>query len=81
MSPKSTRPAKHAVSANATLPADIELTPERCEYMAADKVRVTLKTDAGDPVTYTLTPKMLVKSINLSVALINNYATKIDIEF
>jgi hypothetical protein len=33
---------------NATLTADIELTPERCEYVGADEVLVSLKTKTGD---------------------------------
>jgi hypothetical protein len=70
MSTKSTRPVKHAP--NATLPADIELKPESCEYIGADQVRVILKTNTGDHVSYTMTTAMLVKSVNLSVALINN---------
>ena len=56
----------------ATPAADQELTPERCEYIGADEVRVILKTKTGDAVSYTLTTAMLIKSVNLSVALINN---------
>ena len=59
------------------LPTDIRLTPERCEYVAADRVRVTLKTDAGDPVTYTLSTAALMRMTNMSVELINNFTAKV----
>jgi len=49
-----------------------ELTPVSCEYVGADEVLVSLKTKAGGLVTYTMKTAMLVQSINLSVALINN---------
>jgi hypothetical protein len=62
---------------HAALTADIELTPERCEYIAADKVRVTLKRDAGDPVTYTVTTASMMKSVNLSMALINGFTVQV----
>jgi hypothetical protein len=55
----------------------IELTPERIEYVGANEVLVTLKTKTGAPVTYTLTTASLVKSVNLSVALINGFTAKV----
>jgi hypothetical protein len=62
---------------NPALTADIELTPERCEYIGVDKIRVSLKTTTGAPVTYTMTTASLVKSVNLSVALINNFTGQV----
>jgi len=59
-----------------TLPADIELIPDGFEYVAADKVRVTLKTQTGDAVSYTMTVAMLAQSITLGVALINTNMTQ-----
>ena len=75
MSPKSTRPVKR--TPNATLRADIELTPERYEYVAADKVRVILKTKTGDIIAYTMKTASLVKSVNLSVNLINSFNAQV----
>jgi hypothetical protein len=37
---------------NPALTADIELTPERCEYIGVDKIRVSLKTTTGEIVSY-----------------------------
>jgi hypothetical protein len=57
------------------------VTPEKVEYIARNAVRVHLKTCAGDPLTYTMTPKDLAKSVRMSMALINEHATTINIEF
>jgi hypothetical protein len=75
MSPKSTRPVKY--TPNATLRADIELAPERIEFVAANKVRVTLKTETGDVVAYTMKTASLVASVNMSVAVINNFTGQV----
>ena len=48
-----------------------ELTPEHFEYIGTDKVRVSLKTTAGDDVAYTLSVSMLLRSLTMSVDLIN----------
>jgi hypothetical protein len=55
----------------------LTLTPERCEYVGADEVLVTLKTKAGDAVSYTLTAAALAQSVNPSVALINNFTAQV----
>jgi len=70
MSQKSIHPQKH--TPDATLIADTELTPVSCEYIGIDAVLVSMKTGAGDLVTYTLTTASLVKSINMAVGLINS---------
>lgn len=62
---------------NTPLIADVELTPERCEYIAADTVRVTLKTNTGDLVTFSLKTTALLQLTNLSVALINGYTAQV----
>jgi hypothetical protein len=56
---------------NPALAADIELTPERCEYIGVDKIRVSLKPTTGEIASYTLSSAALVQSVNMSVALIN----------
>jgi hypothetical protein len=61
----------------AMLTADIELTPEKVEYVGADAVRVTMKTETGDAVSYTMKTASLVKSVNLSVNLINNCTAQV----
>ena len=38
---------------------------------------VSLKTKAGDAVSYTLTTASLVQSINMSVGLINNFTAQV----
>jgi len=75
--------AKKAITTNTKNPNDALafVTPERVEYIARDAVRVTLKSEAGEIVTYAMTPKDLAKSVSLSMALINDYATRINIEF
>jgi len=62
---------------NAALTADIELTPERYEYIGVDAVRVTMKTKTGDTVTYSLKTAMLVQMVNLSVNLINTSTAQV----
>jgi hypothetical protein len=54
-----------------TVPAADLLTPDSVEYVDQNLVRLTLKSETGDPVTYTMTSSSLVKSVNLAVALIN----------
>lgn len=56
---------------NPAVTADIELTPERREYIGVDKIRVSLKTTTGEIASYTLSSAALVQSVNMSVALIN----------
>jgi hypothetical protein len=51
---------------NDTLTANIELTPERYDYIGADEVLVTLKTRTGETVISALKIAMLVQSINMS---------------
>jgi hypothetical protein len=60
-----------------SLAPDTELTPDRFEYIAADKVQVTLKTKTGDAVSYTMSTGMLLRSITMSVDLINS--RKVDV--
>jgi hypothetical protein len=56
---------------NALRTPDIHLTPERVQYVAPGRVRITLKTDDGVAVTYSVTIAMLMKMVNLSVDLMN----------
>jgi hypothetical protein len=60
-----------------TTTSDIELTPERVEYISADKVRVTMTTTAGETVSYTMKSASLVAHVNQSVALINSFSGQI----
>ena len=53
------------------------LTPEHVEYVAADEILVSLKTKTGELVTYTMSSAALVKSENMSVALINNSTAQV----
>ncbi len=55
------------------LTAYSELAPEKVEYVGADEVLVSLKTKAGEVITYSLNTAMLVHMVNLSVNLINNF--------
>lgn len=74
MSPRSTRPIRHAP---VTLPTGFELTPERVEYVDLDKVLVSLKTKTGEVVTYTMKTASMVHLVNLSVGLINNCTAQV----
>ena len=54
------------------LTADIELTPDRLEYIAANRVRVVLKTGDGETVSYVMKTGMLMRSLTMSVDLLNS---------
>ena len=60
-----------------TIPTDIELTPVACEYVAANKIRITFKTEAGDLVSYTMKTAMMLQLVNLSVATVNGFTAQI----
>jgi hypothetical protein len=72
---KSSRPVQHIPSA--TLRADIELTPERVEYVDIDKVLMSMKTKTGDVVIYTMSTAGLIHLTNMSVALINGFTAQV----
>jgi hypothetical protein len=64
-------------TSNATLPAGVELTPESCEYIGIDEVLVSMKTNTGDTVSYSMSTASLVKSVNMSVNLINSCTAQV----
>jgi hypothetical protein len=67
--------ANHTITTNATtLP---QLTPTACEYLDHNKVRVSLKNDAGEAVTFMLTTAMLISLLNMGVKVINTSTAQI----
>lgn len=65
------------ITPNAKLPAGIELTPERVEYVGANEVLVSMKTSTGDLVTFTLKTVAMMTMVNMSVNLINSYTAQV----
>lgn len=59
------------------LTTDPELIPDHFEYVGADKVRVHLKTKTGEPFSYTLSTVMLMRSLTMSVDLINSQKVEV----
>jgi hypothetical protein len=51
------------------------------EYVTRDTVHFTLRSETGEVFTYAMTPKDLAKSVSMSMALINERAATINIEF
>jgi hypothetical protein len=68
--------ATNEVITNTKTP-NVELTPERLEYVGANQVLVTLKTNTGDLVTFTLTTAMMMNLVNLSMKLVNNTTAQV----
>ena len=54
-----------------------ELLPEQIEYVGADEVLISLKTNTGDLVTFTLKTAALMQLTNLSVNLINGFTAQV----
>jgi hypothetical protein len=54
-----------------------DLTPERYEYVSANKIRLLLRSRSGDVVAFTMTTAMLAHSVNLAVQCMNSNAAQV----
>jgi len=53
------------------------LTPEKVEYVAADEILVSLRSNTGALVTYTLSTAAMMAMTNMSVSLINGFTAQV----
>jgi hypothetical protein len=57
---------------NATLPQHLGyMTPTACEYLDHNKIRVSLKSNAGDVVSFTLKTAALISLLNMGCKTVN----------
>jgi hypothetical protein len=54
-----------------------DLQPIRCEYIAADEVLVSMRSNTGGVVSFSMKTAMLLQMVNLSVTLINNCTAQV----
>ncbi len=67
--------ANHTITTHATtLP---QLTPTACEYLDHNKIRVSLKSDARDVVSFTLKTAALISLLNMGCKTVNTSKARI----
>jgi hypothetical protein len=69
--------AKVITTSPTALNADLELAPVSVEYTDINEVLVSMKTQAGDTVAFTMRSAALVELVNMSVGLINNTTAQV----
>jgi hypothetical protein len=47
------------------------------QYIAPNLVQVSLKSESGDVIVYTMTTEMLIRSVNMAVALMNEHPARV----
>jgi hypothetical protein len=52
-----------------------QLSPQKVAYIAPGVVKVDMKTEAGDAVSFTMQTSALLSLIRLSTDLLNNYSS------